>query len=135
MVLCGERAKTSDHETVTGHSVYDVHCNTYVHAPVDVIGKVTYSSWNFSAALVARNSLVNSISAYLWSVRGVLVMNMCEDVRLIFKSKWLKSVTREPSISLLHLSHPLDCPFALFSKNLMFVTSPNPASFTASIRS
>lgn len=57
-----ERAKTSDHETVTGHLVYDV------HAPVDVIGKVTYSSWNFSAALVARNSLVNSISAYLWSV-------------------------------------------------------------------
>ena len=31
-----ERVKTSGHETVTQHLVYDVHCNTYIHAPVDV---------------------------------------------------------------------------------------------------
>lgn len=84
-----ERVKRSDHKTVTRQLEYDVQCNTYVHAPVDVVENVTYSSWNFSAALVARNSLVNSISAYLQSVRGVLVMNMHEDVRLILKPKWV----------------------------------------------
>ena len=29
--------------------------------------------------------------------------------------------------------YPLDCPLALFSKNLRQVTSPNPSSFTAAI--